>query len=95
MLPAGPSREPPSRLDRVNAVLDRYDGCDSSTRTPRFASSPYLGECRNLATGETLPIDDLAERFEGNSFRGRRRHRCPGKVLCHAPRPRHCLQSVR
>lgn len=81
VLPAGPLREPPSRLDRVDAIILNTTDEILDTRTPRFASSPYLGECRNLATGETLPIDDLAERFEGKSFAAAAGIAVPGRFF--------------
>ena len=81
VLPAGPLRAPPSRLDRVDAITLNTPDEILDTRTPRFASSPYLGECRNLATGETLPIDDLAERFEGKSFAAAAGIAVPGRFF--------------
>lgn len=65
VLPAGPLREPPSRLDHVDAIILNSTGEVLATRTPRFAAAPSLASCRSLATGETADIDELAERMRG------------------------------
>lgn len=70
VLPAGPLREPPSRLDTVDAiVLNTTNETIISSRTPRFAASSCFDVCRNLATGERASIDELAKRLEDSKGR--------------------------
>ncbi len=64
VLPAGPLREPPSRLDRVDAiVLNTSSEVIVKSRTPRYAASSTFGACRQLATGRTCSIDELSGRI--------------------------------
>ncbi len=64
VLPAGPLREPPSRLDTVDAiVLNSPSEVIVKSRTPRYAASSTFGRCRQLATGATASIDELAARI--------------------------------
>lgn len=63
-LPAGPLREPPSRLDDVDAiVINASMDMPFSSRTPRFAASSCFGACTQLATGATTDIDALAAKI--------------------------------
>lgn len=67
VLPAGPLREGPSRLDTVDAIiLNTSNEAVVKSRTPRFAASSCFGTCTQLATGKTLNIDDLAQKIEDN-----------------------------
>ena len=64
VLPAGPLREPPSRLDTVDAiVLNTPNETIVTSRTPRFAASSCFDVCRQLATGVTAGIDELSARL--------------------------------
>lgn len=63
-LPAGPLREPPSRLDAVDAiVINTTTDVPFSSRTPRFAASSCFGACTQIATGEIDDIDQLAAKL--------------------------------
>lgn len=65
VLPAGPLREPPSRLDTVDAiVLNTPNEAVVESRTPRFAASSCFGACRRLSTGEVRDIDTIAADLE-------------------------------
>lgn len=60
-LPAGPLREPPSRLDEVDAVvINTTTDVPFASRTPRFAASSCFGTCTQLATGAQTDIDSIA-----------------------------------
>lgn len=64
VLPAGPLREPPSRLDDVDAIVLNTPNADTvSSRTPRYVASSCFGPCTQLATGETEDIDVLSARI--------------------------------
>jgi tetraacyldisaccharide 4'-kinase len=74
MLPAGPLREPPSRLERVDAVLLTDRG--GPARPPPVLRNPRsvtvrlrLGDAVNLLTGERKPLD---------AFRGQPVHAVAG-----------------
>lgn len=70
VLPAGPLREPPSRLDAVDAiVLNTADEAVVKSRTPRFATSSCFGVCRHLADGAQSTIDALSERIAREGLR--------------------------
>lgn len=70
VLPAGPLREPPSRLDSVDAiVLNTPNEVIVKSRTPRYAASSCFGLCTQLATGETASIDELADRIHDNQWK--------------------------
>ncbi len=65
VLPAGPLREGPSRLDEVDAiVLNTTDEAIVSSRTPRYVASSCFGEAVQLATGQRVDVDDLAHEIE-------------------------------
>lgn len=69
VLPAGPLREAPSRLDSVDAiVLNTTNEAVVSSRTPRYAASSCFGTCTQLATGKTLDINTLAARIVGEKI---------------------------
>jgi tetraacyldisaccharide 4'-kinase len=74
LLPAGPLREPPARLEKVDAVVLTERGAGRAARvapvrpltvTARFA----LGDAVNLASGERRPLE---------AFRGRPAHAVAG-----------------
>ena len=70
VLPAGPLREPPSRLDTVDAiVLNTNNEVIVKSRTPRYAASSCFGQCTQLATGKTATIDELAERIHEHNWK--------------------------
>ena len=70
VLPAGPLREPPSRLDTVDAiVLNTSNEAVVESRTPRFAASSCFGVCTQLATGRTALIDELADRIHAEKLK--------------------------
>ncbi|MCF0253299.1 MAG: tetraacyldisaccharide 4'-kinase [Duodenibacillus sp.] len=61
--PAGPLREPPERMDDVDAIILNANTDPVATRTPRFAATRQLGAAFRLCSGERLPIDTLAARI--------------------------------
>ena len=64
VLPAGPLREPPSRLDTVDAiVLNTSNEAVVESRTPRFAASSCFGACTQLATGRTATVGESRSRI--------------------------------
>lgn len=64
VLPAGPLRRPPSRLDEVDAiVLNTENETIIKSRTPRFATSSCFGTCTRLCDGTTRHIDRLSQRI--------------------------------
>lgn len=70
VLPAGPLREPPSRLDSVDAiVLNTANEAVVESRTPRFAASSCFGLCTQLATGKTARIDELSARIHDENLK--------------------------
>lgn len=70
VLPAGPLREPPSRLDTVDAiVLNTTNEAVVESRTPRFAASSCFGTCTQLATGRTSTIDALSDMIREKGLR--------------------------
>lgn len=69
-LPAGPLREPPSRLDKVDAiVINASMDMPFSSRTPRFAASSCFGACTQLATGRTSDIDAIAAQISSRGWK--------------------------
>lgn len=64
VLPAGPLREPPSRLDSVDAIILNATTDTVASRTPRFAATSQFGTVINLATGTKRHIDALAHDIE-------------------------------
>lgn len=70
VLPSGPLREPPSRLDTVDAiVLNTSNEAVVESRTPRFAASSCFGACTQLATDRTALIDELADRIHAEKLK--------------------------
>lgn len=70
VLPAGPLREPPSRLDTVDAiVLNTANEAVVESRTPRFAASSCFATCTQLSTGRTALIDELAEKIHAEHLK--------------------------
>ena len=63
VLPAGPLREPPSRLDTVDALVLNATTDTIASRTPRFAATSQIGAAHQLATGATAHIDDLSDKI--------------------------------
>lgn len=64
VLPAGPLRRPPSRLDEVDAiVLNTENETIVKSRTPRFATSSCFGSCSRLCDGRTMHIDALSQKI--------------------------------
>ena len=60
VLPAGPLREPPSRLDEVDAiVLNATEDVVSST-TPRYVATSGFSHAVNYSTGESVSLDTLS-----------------------------------
>lgn len=65
VLPAGPLREPPSRLDEVDAIVLNTPNAETvSSRTPRFVASSCFGPCTQFSTGQTADIDRLSAEIE-------------------------------
>lgn len=60
VLPSGPLREPPSRLDSVDAIILNATRETLTTRTPRFVATSQLGTVKNLATGKSSTINELS-----------------------------------
>ena len=61
LLPAGPLREPVSRLDKVDAlILNTTTDVEVESRTPRFAVSSCFGACRRLSNGDIRDIDEIS-----------------------------------
>ena len=61
LLPAGPLREPVSRLDKVDAlILNTTTDVEVESRTPRFAVSSCFGACRRLSNGDIHDIDEIS-----------------------------------
>ena len=65
VLPAGPLREPPSRLDTVDALILNATTDVITSRTPRFAATSQLGRCHRIADGQEKDIDELARESSG------------------------------
>lgn len=63
VLPAGPLREPPSRLDSVDAIVLNATTDTIASRTPRFAATSQIGMAHRLCDGCSIHIDDLADRI--------------------------------
>lgn len=81
VLPAGPLREPPSRLDKVDAIILNATEEVLATRTPRFAATAMFGVCRSLKTGEQSDIDSLAEKFADKGFAAAAGIAVPGRFF--------------
>ena len=69
VLPAGPLREPPSRLDSVDAIVLNATHETLTTRTPRFVATSQLGRVIQLATGQVDSINHLSECIAKNHWR--------------------------
>lgn len=63
VLPAGPLREPPSRLDTVDAIILNATTDTIASRTPRFAATSQLGDAVRLSDNRRIDLDKLAERI--------------------------------
>ena len=79
MLPAGPLREPPSRLESVDFIVTNYNQRNNipihlldATRLTENAAKPHprqiamylaLSEFENLSTGETCSIETFLQRY--------------------------------
>ena len=61
VLPAGPLREPPSRLDEVDAIVLNATEDSFDSRTPRFAATATLGRAKSLDGSRNLSLDDIAQ----------------------------------
>lgn len=60
VLPAGPLREPPSRLDEVDAIVLNATEDTFDSRTPRFAVTAVLGAARSLDGKRSRTLDEIA-----------------------------------
>ncbi len=69
VLPAGPLREPPSRLDSVDAIILNATKETLATRTPRFAATSQLGRVVHLASGRMSTVDTLSLEIEKNHWK--------------------------
>lgn len=69
VLPAGPLREPPSRLDRVDAIVLNGSRDSLTSKAPRFAATSRLGAARPLAGGPALSLAELARRQRTDGLR--------------------------
>ena len=63
VLPAGPLRESPDRLDAVDAIVLNATQETISSRTPRFAATSQLGDAVRLVDGKRRTLDDMAHRI--------------------------------
>lgn len=67
LLPAGPLRDPPGRLEKVDAVViterGEGEGARVAPRRPFVATAQFsLGEAVNLLTGERRPLEEFRGR---------------------------------
>ena len=60
VLPAGPLRETPRRLDEVDAIVLNATEDTIATHTPRFAATSTLGLARSLDGKRSLVLDEIA-----------------------------------
>ncbi len=60
LLPAGPLREPRSRLDEVDAIVCNGDVPPVPAAAPRYAMRAALGDARPLSGGNAVPLAELA-----------------------------------
>ncbi len=63
VLPAGPLREDPGRLDTVDAIVLNATQEVVASRTPRFAATNQLGDAVRLIDGKRRTIDDMSHRI--------------------------------
>ena len=68
VLPAGPLREPPSRLDEVDAIVLNATEDSFDSRTPRFAATATLGRAKSLDGSRSLSLDDIAQMELGDHY---------------------------
>ena len=64
MLPAGPLREPPSRLNSVTAIVLRDNATVPFTRTPLFRMNLSIESFTHVFSGETIDCLAFAARFK-------------------------------
>lgn len=79
VLPAGPLREPPSRLDEVDAIVLNATEDTFDSRTPRFAATAVLGKARSLDGQKSLDLDELAA--SGKTVRAAAGIAAPGRFF--------------
>ena len=79
VLPAGPLREPPSRLDEVDAIVLNATEDTFDSRTPRFAATAVLGKARSLDGAKSLDLDELAA--SGKTVRAAAGIAAPGRFF--------------
>ena len=79
VLPAGPLREPPSRLDEVDAIVLNATEDTFDSRTPRFAVTAILGNARSLDGSRVLDLDELA--LSGKKVRAAAGIAAPGRFF--------------
>ena len=79
VLPAGPLREPPSRLDEVDAIVLNATEDTFDSRTPRFAATAVLGQARSLDGAKSLDLDELAA--SGKTVRAAAGIAAPGRFF--------------
>ncbi len=60
VLPAGPLREPASRLDEVDAIVLNATEDAFDSRTPRFAATAVLGRAKSLDGTRSLDLEEIA-----------------------------------
>lgn len=60
VLPAGPLREPPSRLDEVDAIVLNATEDIVDSPTPRYVATSGFTEAVNYVTGETVSLETLS-----------------------------------
>ena len=60
VLPAGPLRERPGRLDTVDAIVLNANDDVLTTRTPRFAATNSLGTAKSLDGNYEYTLDEIA-----------------------------------
>ncbi len=86
VLPSGPLREPPSRLNDVDAlVLNATEDVISST-TPRYVATSGFTNAIQYATGEVISLDTLSkiQRKKQYSAAAVAGIAVPKKILLHA-----------
>lgn len=79
VLPAGPLREPPSRLDEVDAIVLNATEDTFDSRTPRFAATAVLGKAHSLDGEKSLDLDELA--VSGKTVRAAAGIAAPGRFF--------------
>ncbi len=79
VLPAGPLREPPSRLDEVDAIVLNANEDVLTTHTPRFAATSVLGTAKSLDGNYEYTLDEIA--FSGKSVLAAAGIAAPGRFF--------------